>query len=352
MLRRDLLKSACALGIAAPFLSPWTALAQTAEDPFLASVHPQLRQIAAQILNYTRDAKPLSHASLAELRKGMPGASAKPSIEVPFEKRTIAGGHRQADVIVYVVNPKPGGSRPAILHTHGGGFIAGSAEQSIPDLQKLCRELDCAAVSVEYRLAPETTWRGSVEDNYAGLKWLHANAAQLGVDPTRIAVMGESAGGGHAALLAIAARDRGEVPVCFQCLVYPMLDDRTGSTRTVPPHIGNIIWNSASNRFGWESFLGSKPGGKTSPAGAVPARVVDLAGLPPAWIGVGSIDLFFDEDVDYAQRLNNAGVLAELLVIPGAFHGFDNAMFNTRIGRSFNAAKLDALRNGFGLPVA
>ena len=162
--------------------------------------------------------------------------------------------------------------------------------------------------------------------------------------------MGESAGGGHAALLAITARDRGEVPVCFQCLIYPMLDDRTGSSRRMPWQVGNIVWTAEKNRFGWESFLGVKPGGRTVPGG-VPARVANLAGLPPAWIGVGSIDLFADEDVDYAQRLNRAGVPTELIVVPGAFHGFDSPFFPAKITKWFNAAKLDALRRGLGLPV-
>ncbi|MEO7248011.1 MAG: alpha/beta hydrolase, partial [Novosphingobium sp.] len=253
-------------------------------------------------------------------------------------------------------NAKPGTARPAILHTHGGGFFMGSAEASIAEFQRLARDLDCVAVTVQYRLAPETIWAGSLEDNYTALKWLNTNAATLGVDPARIAVMGESAGGGHAALLAITARDRGEVPLCFQCLTYPMLDDRTGSSRPVPPHVGRIIWTAVDNRFGWESFLGQKPGGRHAPKGAVPARVENLAGLPPAWIGVGSIDLFFDEDVEYARRLNNAGVPAELIVVPGAFHGFDGigAMLGTivPIAERFHAARLVALRAGLGLAQA
>ena len=206
--------------------------------------------------------------------------------------------------------------------------------------------------SVEYRLAPETTFAGSVEDNYAGLKWLHAHAVELGADPARIAVMGESAGGGHAALLAIAARDRGEVPLAFQCLVYPMLDDRTGTSRTVPAHVGTLVWTPERNRFGWDSFLGVKAGGIDAPKGAVPARVANLAGLPPAFIGVGTLDLFADEDIDYAQRLNAAGVLTELLVVPGAFHGFDGIGAQLPVGKWFNRAKSDALRRGFGMRVA
>ena len=347
--RRQLLKGAGALGAVLPFLTPGAVLAQTEADAIVATVHPELRDIARRIVQMVGN-DPLTGATLADFRRGMGAFTSKPSPDVPFEKRLIPGARGQPDVVVYVINAKAGGGRPAILHTHGGGFVTGSAEQDVSSLQALCKQLDCVAVSVEYRLAPETNYAGSIEDNYAGLNWLHANAATLGVDPARIAVMGESAGGGHAALLAIAARDRGEVPVCFQCLVYPMLDDRTGTTRPVPWHVGRIIWTSERNRFGWESFLGVKPGGSSVPGG-VPARVRDLAGLPPGWIGVGSIDLFHDEDVDYAQRLNNAGVPTELIVVPGGFHGFDNAMFVAPITRWFNAAKLDALRRGLGLAV-
>ena len=349
MNRREVLKGAGALGAALPFLAPGAVLARTEEDAIVATVHPELRDIARRVLQAVGDA-PLTGATLANHRRGVAGFVPKPLPDVPFDKRLVSGARGQPDVVIYVINAKAGGARPAILHTHGGGFVTGSAEASVASLQALCRQLDCVAVSVEYRLAPETTYAGSIEDNYAGLKWLQANAAALGVDPARIAVMGESAGGGHAALLAIAARDRGEVPLCFQCLVYPMLDDRTGTSRQVPWHVGKIIWTPQKNRFGWESFLGARPGGRSVPGG-VPARVGNLAGLPPAWIGVGSIDLFHDEDVDYAQRLNNAGVPTELIVVPGGFHGFDNARFAAPITRWFNAAKLDALRRGLGIAV-
>lgn len=349
MQRRELLKGLGALGALGVVPFPGTATAQTSDDAILATVHPELREMARRILQATGN-RSLSRATLAQQRKNAEAYGLAPSANVPFEKRLVPGRKGQPDVAIYVVNARPGASRPAILHTHGGGFVSGSAATGVASLQGLCRELDCVAVSVEYRLAPETTFAGSIEDNYAGLQWLHANASQLGADPKRIAVMGESAGGGHAALLAITARDRGELPLCFQCLVYPMLDDRTGSSRRMPWHVGNIIWTADKNRFGWESFLGAQPGRRAVPGG-VPARVANLAGLPPAWIGVGSIDLFCDEDVDYAQRLNNARVPTELIVVPGAFHGFDNPAFPAKISKWFNAAKLDALRRGLGLPV-
>lgn len=254
------------------------------------------------------------------------------------------------DVAVHLINARPGKTRPAIVSMHGGGFVMGTAAGDSADLQGICTALDCVAISIEYRIAPETTYAGSIEDNYTALKWLYDNADEIGADRSRIAVMGGSAGGGHAALLAITARDRGEVPLVFQCLTYPMLDNRTGSTRPVPGHVGKLVWTADSNRFGWESFLGAKPGGRTAPRGAVPARTMDVAGLPPAFIGVGTLDLFCDEDVEYARRLNAAGVPTELIVVPGAFHGFDSLPGAAPIAQWFNATRLEALHQAFAKP--
>jgi len=349
--RRELLRSGLGLAAALPFLSPARLLAEEAADPFLSLVHPELRAIAPMIMRFGKAMPALNRQNLAKARQPNPMANQPPLDTVPHERRLIPVGNGQPDVVIYIVNAKPGTSRPAILHTHGGGFVTGSAESSVRQLQDICARLDCVAVSVEYRLAPETTYAGSIEDNYAGLKWLHAHAAELGADPVRIAVMGESAGGGHAALLALTARDRGEVPIAFQCLIYPMLDDRTGTSRRMPPHVGRIIWTPESNRFGWESFLGTAPGGSRSPKGAVPARAADLKGLPPAFIAVGTLDLFCDEDIEYARRLTDAGIATELIVVPGAFHGFDGIALMARkpLGTWFENTKLNALRRGFGL---
>jgi acetyl esterase/lipase len=169
----------------------------------------------------------------------------------------------------------------------------------------------------------------------------------LGLDSNCIAVAGESAGGGHAALLAIAARDRGEVPIIFQSLVYPMLDDRTGSSRDVPFPVGALLWTPAYNRFGWRSFLGQNPGTTTVPSSAVPSRAANYTGLAPAWIGVGSIDLFVAENIEYARCLINAGVSTELLVVPGAFHGFDLFAANSSPATRFRQSRLSALKHAF-----
>lgn len=323
-----------------------------ADDPYIHLVDPELREAALQMRANTLALAPMNKRKLA-IRRGNMGMMIQPPLDIaPFTEhripRTTARGEGP-DVTVYVVNPRPGQRGPGILHMHGGGYTASTALGGLPGVQRLAVELDCPVVTVEYRLAPETIWSGSLEDNYAALLWMHEHAADIGVDPARIAVMGESAGGGHAALLALAARDRGEVGIAFQALIYPMIDDRAGTSRQLAEHIGWFGWSPDSNRFGWQSFLGCKPGGRKVPVEAVPARVADLSGLPPAFIGVGGLDLFVEEDIDYARRLNAAGVAAELLVMPGAFHGFDMFIPEAAISRRFTEAKIAALRRGLGM---
>jgi acetyl esterase/lipase len=287
---------------------------------------------------------------LAELRAAA-SMLEDPPPDPAWIERMVPGVKGAPDVRVYVINGgSTGAPRPAILHLHGGGFIRGTAKSSIPSLQPIARALDCVIVTVDYRLAPETPFPGALDDNYAALLWLHRHAADLGVDPRRVAVMGESAGGGHAAMLTIAARDRGDAALCcYQALVYPMLDDRTGTTRPVPPQTGALMWTPERNRFGWTSLLGVPAGAPQVPDGAVPARIANLKGLPPTFIGVGSIDLFVNEDIAYAQRLIDVGVSVEVDVVPGAFHGFDLVLPHAAISQRFRARLTDALRRGFGL---
>lgn len=314
-------------------------------DDRLLLVDPELRPAALNRLSVP--VGDLGQATLAARRESMSAFVAPPAASPTVARRSIAGADGDPDVIVYIINARPGARRPAVLHVHGGGYVFGSAQGSVAALQRIAAELDCVVVTVDYRLAPETSFAGSMRDTYAALRWLHTHADELGADPARIAVMGESAGGGHAALLALTARDRGEVPLIFQALIYPMLDDRTGSSRPTPVSTGALVWTAADNRFGWASFLGQAPGTTTVPEHAVPARYRDLAGLPPTFIGVGSIDLFVDEDVDYARRLIDAGVPTELVVLPGAYHAFDLLAADTGIATRFTATKLAALRRAF-----
>lgn len=239
---------------------------------------------------------------------------------------------------------------PAILHIHGGGYVMGSVATNHGSNLLLAAAVGAVIVSVDYRLAPETVAPGAVEDCYAALGWLHDQAAQLGIDPTRIAVRGESAGGGLAAALCLLTRDRGGPAIAHQNLIYPMLDDRTCIARLVD-HLGAFVWTPQANAFGWRSLLGQAPGGADISPYAAPARATDLTGLPPAFIAVGALDLFLIEDMDYARRLIEAGVATELHVHAGAYHGFDvlpDAPASLRMKRDAVAALRRALHGEDG----
>lgn len=229
---------------------------------------------------------------------------------------------------------------PALLWIHGGGYVFGTATQDDARCRELADELHMVVAAVEYRLAPEHPFPTPLDDCRAAFTWL---ANQTDVDAERVAVGGASAGGGLAASLAIAAHQRGGVRPAFQLLAYPMLDDRT-ITRVPRQERHARLWNSKSNRFGWTAYLAGTAGRAGVSELAAPARCVDLDGLPPAWIGVGSLDILLDEDLDYAERLRAAGVPCDTYVVDGAFHGFDAIRPTARVTREFRRAQVDALR--------
>jgi acetyl esterase/lipase len=212
---------------------------------------------------------------------------------------------------------------PTIFSIHGGGYILGSYVMDNFLHDEWSPELGTVGVSVEYRLSPETPYPGPLEDCYAALRWTFEHADDLGIDVNRIGVYGLSAGGGLAAALALLARDRGEVSLAFQLLDCPMLDDRQ-ATKSLAAG-GLYVWDATSNEFGWRSYLGDLYGSDDVPPYAAAARATDLAGLPPTCVVVGSIDGFRDEDVEYALRLNQAGVPCELHVIAGLPHAYQMA---------------------------
>jgi acetyl esterase/lipase len=248
------------------------------------------------------------------VRFGMPGSDRveRTDREVPGDPPVPVRVHKPTD---------SDGVLPGLLSIHGGGYVLGTNLMDDPILDELCPNLGLVGVSVEYRLAPETPYPGPLEDCYRGLQWTFENAAALGIDPNCIGVMGVSAGGGLAAALCLLARDRGELPIAFQLLDQPMLDDRqvTPSSRLD----GLAVWSRNSNAFGWKAYLGDLYGSEAVPPTAAPARATDLSGLPPSFVSVGAADGFRDEDIDYALRLNQAGVPTELHVYPGGCHGFN-----------------------------
>jgi acetyl esterase/lipase len=245
-----------------------------------------------------------------------------------------------ADVSVHVFRPASARPRtPALLWIHGGGMVLGDAAQDSGFCRRIADQLNIVVASVEYRLAREHPFPTPLEDCYTALRWL---ARQPDIDPARIAVGGASAGAGLAAALALLARERGEVRPVLQLLSYPMLDDRTNARTDIDPRRLRV-WSQKSNRFGWRAYLGpATADGGVSPL-AAPARYDDLSGLPPVWIGVGTNDLFHDEDVTYARRLQQAGVACTLHVVPGAYHAFDSVEAKTAVSQAFLQAQTTAL---------
>lgn len=264
---------------------------------------------------------------------------------LPLLKRMPIRGRRAGvDGVEVLTLPSGAGARlyrpagqcsdvPALLWIHGGGYLIGSPEQDDMLCRRYVERLGIVVAAARYRLAPENPYPIPLEDCYSVLTWL---AALPGVDSDRIAIGGASAGGGLAAALAFLARDRGDVRPVLQVLSYPMLDDRTVDPALDQP--GFRLWNTASNRVGWTSYLGG-----ADPDVAVPARRADLAGLPPAWLGVGTLDLFHDEDIAYAARLAEAGVPCEVQEVPGAFHGFDGIAPKASISQAYFDSKCASL---------
>lgn len=255
---------------------------------------------------------------------------------------TVPGPAGAPDVLLRLHRPRnrTAEALPAILWMHGGGYIFGTYEGEDLRFDGWVQQLNCIGASVEYRLAPEHPHPAAVEDSYAALTWLHAHAAELGIDPARIGIGGASAGAGLAAGLALYARDRRELPITFQLLIYPMLDDRQATPSSGWPV---PIWAPSHNTLGWRAYLGGRYGTDDVPAYAAPARATSLEGLPPTLISVGTLDGFVDEDIEYARRLNHAGVPVELHVYPGAPHGFDSMAPNTAVARRARAHMEDWL---------
>lgn len=270
--------------------------------------------------------------------------------DVALDVRTLpaADGLDGVEVRIYEPAGRSDGS-PAVLFIHGGGYVIGSAAGDDALCADLARQLGSLVVSVEYRLAPEHPFPAPHEDCLRALRWMHAEADALRIDPARIAVSGESAGGGLAAGLVQRAVDDG-IPVAFQHLIYPMLDDRTVQ-RAEAADAWHAVWTPPSNRYGWTSYLGAEPGGDVVPPYAVPARRASLVGLPPTWIGVGSVDLFHDEDVAYAEALREAGVPCTLHVTEGMFHAGQRFATEAPAAQEFERSGLEALARGLGVDI-
>jgi acetyl esterase/lipase len=309
-------------------------------DPELAAIVPQL-PVATDWSDL-----PAARLAMADIIQSVP-SSGPSEEEVGFSDREIAGPADAPQLTVRVYQPVGvEAPLPAVLYLHGGGFCFGSIETEHAGAMATAHGAGALVVSVEYRLAPEHPFPAAVEDAYAALSWLAAEAPALGVDPARIAVMGQSAGGGLAAGLALLARDRGGPPLCFQALGIPELDHRL-ETASMREFLDTPLWNRPNAVMSWRHYLGEQAG-EASPY-ASPAVAKDLRGLPPAYISTMEFDPLRDEGIEYALRLLQAGVPVELHQYPGTFHG-SGLVAGAAVSRRAQAEWLDALVRGVAIP--
>jgi acetyl esterase/lipase len=290
----------------------------------MVGVHQLLDpQIADAMASFGLTGMQLNSATLAQYREVLAApVPYEPSGEVSTTELEVPGPADGPTVVLRIHRPITATEAlPCVYFMHGGGMVMGVASRDDQRFDNWCRKLGVIGIAVEYRLAPETPFPGPLEDCYAGLQYVYQHAGELGIDVGRIGIGGASAGGGLAAGLALLVRDRAEMHLRFQLLIYPMIDDRriTASSQWSDAP----VWTPGSNEFGWACYLAGQAGGAEVSPYAAPARAIDLVGLPSAYVMVGTLDGFLDEDIDYANRLMRAGVPTELHVYPGAVHGFD-----------------------------
>jgi acetyl esterase/lipase len=262
----------------------------------------------------------------------------EPDPRVTTEDRVIAGP--AGDQAIRIYRPKTAGPKaPALVYIHGGGMIMGSISGEAALTQMFCAEANVVVISVDYRKAPENPYPAGADDCYSAAQWVFANAAELDIDPDNIGIYGGSAGGGLALAVVLMARDRGSMKFKYMMPIYPMIDDRneTSSTHEVT-EVG--IWDRSGNIEAWAWYLGGKP----ADGYAAPARMEDVSGLPPAYIDVGEMDAFRDEDIAFAQRLMQAGVPCELRIYPGAYHASEVFAPEAELSKRIWAGRVDALK--------
>lgn len=305
--------------------------------------HPDLRSVARWLPEGVVASRFALRVFRALAALSAPLQRYRPPAGVTVTDRRVDGPAGAPPVPVRVFMPESAGPRPALLWIHGGGYVLGGSALDDVICGQLASRLGLTVVSVDYRLAPDHPFPAALHDCAAAYRALHAAAGELGIDPTRVVIGGASAGGGLAAALALYIHDEGLPPPALQLLVYPMLDDRTAA----PPAPRPLrMWNGRCNRFGWASYLGDL---RDVPDHAAPARRVDLRGLPPAWIGVGTLDLFYEEDLLWARRLQEAGAPVELEVVEGAFHAFDMIAADAPVSRRFFDAQVRAVARAVGV---
>lgn len=266
------------------------------------------------------------------------------SPHVLITTRIIKGPESNVLIKIYEPKHRKNEKLPAVFWIHGGGYVLGHPDGDDGLCECFVNEINCVVVSIDYRLAPEHNYPAAIEDCYAGLKWTADNAQELGIEASRIAIAGASAGGGLTAALALMARDKGEPKIAFQMPLYPMLDDRNATPSSYEINEENLpaAWNREANIIAWNMYLGQSASDEVSPY-AAPARAKDLRGLPPAYTFIGQLDPFRDETIEYVARLAQAGVPVEFHLYPGCFHGFDSIFNNAEISRQARNQCIDTL---------
>jgi len=311
-------------------------------DPELAPWAPAFAQLSFADI-------PAARAGEAELLAALPPY--EPLVPLAVDELHVAGPEGAPEVRVRRYRPADhDGPLPALVYVHGGGFVVGSLDLYDADCRRIAAEVGAAVFSVDYRLAPEHPFPAGLEDCFAALTWVADNAAELGVDPDRIGIGGESAGAGISAGVALLARDRGGPRLCVQFLGIPELDDRL-ETESMRSLVGLPITNVPNGEISWDSYLGQGVRGtdQVSPY-AAPARATDLAGLPPALVTAYEFDGLRDEDIAYAQRLLSAGVPTELHVYSGAFHSC-TWLSHAALSQKILGDLVDGLRRRLHAPV-
>lgn len=312
------------------------------EDRIDPELVPALGLFPAEMITAIGDDPHAARAMLAPLMDAM--AEALPPTETQIEERTIPGP--DGDIPIAIYQPATPAPRPGLLMVHGGGYVVGSEREDLNGIG-YADHVGCTVVSVGYRMAPEFTYQAAIADSFAGLNWMFDNADDLGVDASRIAIGGASAGGGSTAGLALYNRDNDGPNVVFQLLVYPMIDD-THETPSGYEVTHPNVWNRDVSLKAWKMYLGDEYGSDNVSPYAAAARATDLSGLPPAFVTVGTEDLFRDESIDYAQRLMAAGVPTQLEVYPGMFHGGEGLMPTAGVSQRMRQGYLDALKRAIG----
>jgi acetyl esterase/lipase len=307
---------------------------------FISRVAPELKEILTVF-------PPLNLPEGLEAARQAPAIPIEKLESVNISTRTIPGGDSQEMKIkIYEPVSRNAGKLPALLFIHGGGYVLGDVDGSDGDCQLFAEEAQCIVVSVEYRLAPEHPYPAPLEDCYAALVWMTNAAEELKIDVSRVAVAGQSAGGGLTAALSLLARDRKGPAISFQMPLYPMIDDRNVTPSSYEITDERAIWNRGNNLAGWRMYLGEHANGEISPY-AAPARAKNLSNLPPTFTCVGQLDPFRDETIEYVAKLAQAGVAVEFHLYPGAYHGFELLNPTSEIGKQARNEYVQALKKAF-----